>query len=86
MTERERLTCKVGDKTFLLLEKLTGGYDIVESKCVSIAENGFGRVYSMYFACKEIGNTLEFDLADFGKWVFFTREEVEKALKKREEK
>ena len=74
--------CKVGDKTFLLLEKTSGGYDIVESKCVKIYENAFNRVYSMALACAEIGNTLEFYLNDFGRWVFLTKEEAEERLKK----
>lgn len=76
--------CKVGDKTFLLLEKTSGGYDIVESECVYIAENKYSKVYSMAFDCPEIGNTLEYHLADFGKWVFLTKEEAEQALKERE--
>ena len=73
--------CKVGDKTYLLLEKISGGYDIVESKCVYIAENKYGRVYSMDIDCDEVGNTLEFRLDDFGRWVFLTKEEAEERLK-----
>lgn len=79
-SEWVHLPCKVEDKTFLLLEKTSGGYDIVESKCVRITDNGYGKHYSMYFDCAELGNTLEFDIYDFGKWVFLTREEAEKAL------
>ena len=75
---------KVGDKTFLLLEKTSGGYDIVESECVKIYENAFNRVYSMAIDCVEIGNTLEFHLNDFGESVFLTKEEAEKALKRSE--
>ena len=77
--------CKVGDKTFLLLEKTSGGYDVVESECVCIAENKFDRVYSMAFDCVEIGNTLEFHLNDFGRWVFLTKEEAEAKLRERKE-
>lgn len=73
--------CKVGDKTFLLLEKIRGGYDIVESYCVKITDNGYGKYFSMAIDCVEIGNSLEFDLCDFGKTVFLTREEAEAALK-----
>lgn len=75
------LPCKVGDKTFLLLEKIRGGYDIVESYCVKITDNGYGKYFSMAIDCVEIGNSLEFDLCDFGKTVFLTREEAEAALK-----
>jgi hypothetical protein len=73
--------CKVGDKTFLLLEKINGDYDVVESKCVRIVDNGYSKCYSMYFDCKEIGNTLEWDICDFGKWVFLTKEQAEQKLK-----
>lgn len=76
------LPCKVGDKTFLLLEKTNGGYDIVESKCVRIVGNGYGKYYSMAFDCDEIGNTLEFGACDFGRSVFLTKEEAEKALER----
>lgn len=75
------LPCKVGDKTFLLLEKVTGGYDIIESECVRIIENKYSRIFSMAFDCEEIGNTLEFHLEDFERWVFLTREDAERALK-----
>ena len=75
------LPCKVGDKTFLLLEKISGGYDIIESKCMKIVDNGYGKDFSMFFDCAEIGNTLEFDIYHFGKTVFLTREEAEQALK-----
>ncbi len=71
------LPCKVGDKTFLLLEKISGGYDIIESKCMKIVDNGYGKNFSMFFDCVEIGNTMEFDIYDFGKTVFLTREEAE---------
>jgi hypothetical protein len=73
--------CKVGDKTFLVLQKISGGYDIVESKCVRITDNGYGKYYSMAIDCPEIGNTLEFDIYDFGKFVFLTREEAEEKIK-----
>ena len=68
--------CKVGDKTFLLLEKFNGKYDIVESECLRISQNKWGDVYSMYFDCGVIGNSLEFESNDFGKTVFLTREEA----------
>lgn len=75
--------CKVGDKTYLLLEKLKGGYDIVVSKCVEISENENGKWFSMYFDCVDIGNSIEFQIEDFGKTVFLTREQAEKALAER---
>lgn len=77
--------CKVGDKTFLLLEKTMGGYDILESQCVRTCDNGYGKVYSMYIDCVEIDHTLECRLDDFGVWVFLTKEEAEQALKEREQ-
>jgi hypothetical protein len=73
--------CKVGDKTFFLLEKINGGYDVVESKCVRITDNGYGKYYSMSISCPEIDNTLECGISDFGKWVFLTKEEAEQKLK-----
>lgn len=82
-SEWVHLPCKVGEKTFLLLERTSGGFDIVKSKCIRITDNGYGKRYSMYFDCAEIGNTLEYDIDDFGKWVFLTREEAEKALEKK---
>ena len=68
----------VGETVFLLLEKLTAGYDIVESKCVRVEQTVYGTTYSIGFPCLEIGNTLEFDDADVGITIFFTREEAEK--------
>lgn len=76
--------CKVGDKTYLLLEKLKGGYAIVVSKCVGISENENGKWFSMYFDCVDIGNSIEFQSDDFGKTVFLTREEAERALERSE--
>lgn len=76
--------CKVFDKTFLLLERVHGGeYEIYESKCVRITDNGYGVYYSMAFDCPEIGNTLEFGISDFGEAVFLIREEAEKAFAER---
>jgi hypothetical protein len=76
-----RLPCKVGDKTFLLLEKINGDYVVNESKCIRITDNGYGKSYSMFIDCKEIGNTLECGISDFGKWVFLTKSEAEQKLK-----
>lgn len=75
--------CRVWDKTFLLLESDSNEYEIYESKCVRITDNGYGVYYSMAFDCPEIGNTLAFGISDFGKAVFLTREEAEKALAER---
>lgn len=72
--------CDVGDTTYLLLERCSGGFDIHESKCVCVQDNGYGEIYSMYFDCPQIGNTLEFSLEDFGKTVFLNREDAEAAL------
>ncbi len=72
---------KVGDETFLLLERTSGGFDILDSKCVRETANGAGRVFSMYIDCPEIGNTLEYRLDDIGKTVFLSREDAEKALR-----
>ena len=86
-TERSEwvhLPCKVGDKLFLLLETMYCEHKIVESKCVRIVDNGKGFYYSVYINCPEIGNSLEFYACDFGKEVFFTREEAKKALKEHE--
>ena len=71
--------CKVGDKTFLLLEETNGDYDIVESKCVRITDSGYGKYYSMSINCRAM--TLECGICDFGKGVFLTKEEAEQKLK-----
>lgn len=83
-SEWVHLPCKVGDKLFLLLETIYCEHKIVESKCVRIVDNGKGFYYSVYINCPEIGNSLEFYACDFGKEVFFTREEAKKALKEHE--
>lgn len=83
-SEWVHLPCKVGDKLFLLLETIYCEHKIVESKCVRIVDNGKGFCYSMYINYPEIGNSLEFYDCDFGKEVFFTREEAKKALKEYE--
>ena len=75
------LPCKVGDKTFLLLEKGGEKYDIVESECWRISQHRWGDVYSMYVDCEVINNSLEFESNEFGKTVFLTREEAEAKLK-----
>lgn len=78
--------CKVGDKTFLLLEDLFDGWEVVESYCCKIVEKGRWKTYSMVVGCQAIGNTLEFYTDDFGRTVFLDKEEAEKALKGREQK
>ena len=76
-------SCKVGDQTFLLLEKDNEEYDIVESRCVRITQTERGTIYSMHFDCKEIDSSIEFNSDDFGKTVFFSHEEAKKDLKKK---
>ena len=73
--------CKVGDKTFLLLEDLFDGWEVVESYCCEIVEKGRWKTYSMVVDCPAIGNTLEFYTGDFGRTVFLTKEEAEQVLK-----
>ena len=78
--------CKVGDVVWLTLELLKGGLEIVESRCVKITIiSDRQTVYSMHINDRAIGNTLEFYDDEFGKTVFLSREEAEKALKEREE-
>ena len=72
---------KVGDIVFLLLEKLTAGYDIIESKCVRVEQTVYGTTYSVGFPCLEIGNTLEFDETDIGITVFLSNEEAQEKKK-----
>lgn len=82
------MPCRVGDTVYLLLETLNGEKEIIESECLKIyfvaskikSKNELQLVFSMRFPCKEIGNTLEFGLCDFGKKIFLAREEAEKAL------
>ena len=83
--------CKVGDKVWLLLEKLTGGYDIVESKCIEYrvrdSKTGPIKFWSMFFPFPEIDGfpkmekCLDFDRKDFGETVFLTPEEADQKLK-----
>jgi hypothetical protein len=72
---------KVGDIVFLLLEKLTAGYDIIESKCVRIEQTVYGTTYSVAFPCLEIGNTLESDETDIGITVFLSKKEAQEKKK-----
>ena len=71
----------VGETVFLLLEKLTAGYDIVESKCVRVEQTVYGTTYSVGFPCLEIGNTLEFNGSDIGITVFLSKEEAQEKKK-----
>lgn len=71
----------VGETVFLLLEKLTAGYDIIESKCVRVEQTVYGTTYSVGFPCLEIGNTLEFDETDIGIIVFLSKEEAQEKKK-----
>lgn len=74
--------CKVGNKVWMTLELLKGGEEIIESRCVKITIISDRQiVYSMHINERAIGNTLEFYNDDFGKTVFLTQEEAEKALK-----
>lgn len=76
--------CNVGDAVWLTLELLKGGLEIVESRCVKITIiSDRQTVYSMHINDRAIGNTLEFYDDEFGKTVFLSREEAEKALKER---
>lgn len=77
--------CNVGDTVWLTLELLQGGQELVKSRCVKITIISDRQiVYSMHINDRAIGNTLEFYDDDFGRSVFLSREEAEKALKERE--
>lgn len=82
-SEWVHLSCKVGDKVFLLLETMYGNYKIVKSKCVKIINYGNEIDYSMYINCPEIDNSIEFNAFDFGKVVFLDLEEAKKALEEK---
>ncbi len=73
---------RVGSVVYLLMENLvTGETDIVPSRLLRVVWRFDSTpIYSCYVNCREIGNTLEYYEQDFGKEVFATREEAEKAL------
>jgi hypothetical protein len=74
------LPCKVGDKVWLNLETLNGKFEIVESVLTKVFHTIKDSYISCWIDCPGIGNSLEFQLSDFGKTVFLTREAAEKAL------
>lgn len=79
------LPCKVGDTVILLLEKLNGDFEMLQTFCMAHCKLlNYGEYWSMFVPNKEINNSLEFYKEDFGKTVFLNREEAEKALKERE--
>lgn len=82
----EMFPCNVGDELHLLLEKMTGGFDIVKSKLVKYSISEKCEIFSALYECKEIGNTIEFYRCDFGETVFLTKEAAEKALKEMEDR
>lgn len=82
----EMFPCKVGDELHLLLEKMTGGFDIVKSKLVKYSISEKCEIFSALYECKEIGNTIEFYRCDFGETVFLSKEAAEKALKEMEDR
>lgn len=76
-----KLPCAVGDEVYLLLEKMTGGFDILKSRFLKYTMTDKCVSFSVWCDCKEIGNALEFSENDFGKTVFLTEEAAEAALK-----
>ena len=75
------LVCNVGDMVYLLLERLDiRKFELYESHCVKYTKDRLSEWWSMWFDCKKIGSTLEYEREEFGKLVFFTREEAEKRL------
>ena len=85
MLENNRLIelpCKVGDTIYLLLEHVDSSYYIVESKCLGykLIENSEKVV--MYINCPIIPNYLNMDKLIYGKTVFSSLDEAEKALKR----
>lgn len=76
-----KLPCKVGDIVYLLLRRLDNGkLEILKSRCLKYIRTETNEKWSMWYGCKEIGNTLEFTRDLFGKEVFFTKREAEKKL------
>jgi hypothetical protein len=74
---------KINGPIWLLLERNDGKpAEIKESVVWGIYFNrGNVLVYSCYFKCPEIDNSLEYRAEDFGKTVFLTHEAAEAALK-----
>lgn len=80
-TKTIELPYDVGDRVWLLLEKLDGQWDVVPSRFLKYQYHGSAEVFSFYVNCNAIGNTLEFFRKDLAGTVFTTKEEAEKALK-----
>ena len=74
-----KLPCAVGDELYLLLERNAGGFGIVKSKLVKYSISEKCEIFSAFYECKEIGNTIEFYRCDFGETVFLTKEAAEAA-------
>jgi hypothetical protein len=77
------LPCKVGDKVWLILETLNDKFEIVESVVTKVFHTSKDSFISCWIDCQGIGNSLEFQISEFGENVFLVKEESENALKKR---
>lgn len=74
--------CKVGDKVYVTDYPITGN-KIFECTIDEISHYSYGTYYSLNWG-RSIRRIRAFRSDSFGKIVFLTREEAEKALKERE--
>jgi hypothetical protein len=73
--------CKVGDKIYMLVTRHTTSFEFPNGKMVR-KENQHTIIKQTYLTKSNFFKVLE----DFGKTVFLTKEEAEKALAEREQK
>lgn len=74
------LPCEVGSKIYMLVTRKTHSFEWNENKRMLRVDNQHTFIKDTYFTKLNFWKVLE----DFGKTVFLTREEAEKALKERE--
>lgn len=73
-----KLPCKVGEKVYNIR-----WWDNKKEKCTDSKGNAFYRTVQKYKITKSEFSPFSLDYAQFGKEVFLTKEEAEKALKEK---
>lgn len=76
--------CKVGEKCYMVLEKLTGGYEVVETKLICFKQKDDLIIASCFINAPLINNSIEFYNDEIHTSIFITKEEAEKALAEKE--
>ena len=76
--------CKVGEKCYMVLEKLTGSYEVVETKLICFKQKDDLIIASCFINAPVINNSIEFYNDEIYTSIFCTKEEAEKALAEKE--